>query len=115
MNDPHAATRVRAHDCATSAEGAANVGNRAWRQRDRLLAAFATSPIHGLTDEQAGHAAGLETSCYWKRCGELRAEGLIAATPETRKGRAGISRTISIITSAGRARLDLIRRMEQIK
>lgn len=112
MIDPHAATRVRTGDHATSAEGATDVSGRAWSQRDRLLAAFATSPIHGLTDEEAGVKAGLEHTCYWKRCGELRADGVIAATSETREGRAGVPRTISKITMAGRARLDLLRRME---
>lgn len=105
MNDPHAATRARSGDHATSIEGATAVSSRAWNQRDRLLDAFASSPIHGLTDEEAAIKAGLEHSCYWKRCGELRAEGLIAATVDTRRGRAGVSRTISKITMAGRARI----------
>lgn len=100
-------TRHRGSDHTTSVQGAEDVSKRAPTQRIRLLVEFEQAGIIGLTDEEAGELAGLAMSCYWKRCGELRRDGLIEFIPETeqgayRKGTAGVARRVSVITTAGR-------------
>lgn len=101
--------RTRTGDYSTSIAGAADVSKRAPIQADRLLHSFHLAGHVGLTDEQAATMADLEESCYWKRCGELRADGLIEFTGETRKGRAGVERNISTITIPGRVWIDALR------
>jgi hypothetical protein len=93
---------TRNDDYATSVEGAADVAKRSPNQRTRLLSAFFYADEKGLTDEEAAQACGLLASCYWKRCGELRADNFIAFTGETRVGQSGISRNISVITQHGK-------------
>jgi len=102
--------RTRNNDHATSIQGAVQVGGRAATQRIRLLHAYGDaeplgfpSAFDGLTDEEAAQACGLLNSCYWKRCGELRADGLIEFTGGTRPGAAGTARKVSRITERGRA------------
>lgn len=96
--------KTRTNDYATSVEGAVQVEGRAPNQRWRLLHEYFRDDEYngnGLTDEQAAEYAGLLASCYWKRCGELRADGLIEFTGDTRPGAAGTSRNISRITERG--------------
>lgn len=93
---------IRTGDYATSVEGAVNVAKRAPNQRTRLLWAYFYADEVGLTDEQAAIDCGLLDSCYWKRCGELRADGFIEFTGDTRVGAAGTSRNVSVITTRGR-------------
>lgn len=53
---------------------------KAYADTDRLAAAAddALPAEYGLTDSEARVAAGISArSCYWKRCSELRADGLI--------------------------------------
>ena len=51
-----------------------------------LLAAYKAAGVAGLIDEEAALASESDMrSCWWKRCGELRALGLIVETGETRK------------------------------
>lgn len=72
-------------------------------QKIRLLQAFNYAGARGFTDEQAAHYAGLLGTCYWRRCTDLRAEGLIAQ-PEgrpVRKGTSNVARIISEITQDG--------------
>lgn len=65
--------RHRNPDWTTSVKGAASVAYRAGSQKALLLQAYKDAYPHGLTDDEACVAAGLPlTSCYWKRCGELR-------------------------------------------
>jgi hypothetical protein len=99
MTDP---PRTRTGDYETSNEGAIKVATRAGAQKMELLKCFAINP-HGLTDEQAADSAKLIRTCYWKRCGELRAAGLIEFTGDTRVGIAGVRRRVSIITERGRS------------
>jgi hypothetical protein len=92
--------------------GAQDVAPRAKTQRDRILQSYADQHM-GLTDDQAADAAGLLGSCYWKRCGELRAAGYIApeyadGKPITRMGSAGSARIVCWITDEGTARLEEI-------
>jgi hypothetical protein len=79
-------------------------------QRGRLLLAFLAAGELGLTDEEARISAEIaEKSCWWKRCGELRAAGLIEVMRDgeefavTRVGSSGTSRIVSVITLEGRA------------
>lgn len=102
MTDPHETTRVRTGDHETAFEGAADVTARAPTQRKQLLGAFFVANAYGLTDEQAANWASLRNSCFWKRCGELRRDGLIEFNGEARPGGAGTNRKVSVITDKGR-------------
>jgi hypothetical protein len=89
--------RHRRDDHATSLEGARSVSYRAGSQKARLLEAYRMAFVNGwggLTDEQAAGIVGLERACYWKRCGELRADGRIVPTGEERRGEAGVMRIV---------------------
>lgn len=103
MPDPHERTRTRTGDYATSVEGAASVAARAPSQRMQLLSAFYYAGWGGLTDEQAAEFCNLLHSCYWKRCGELRSDGLIEFTDYVRVGYSGTARKVSVITKRGAA------------
>jgi hypothetical protein len=99
--------RTRRGDYATSKAGARAVSFRAGTQKALLLRAFADAGPSGLSDDEAAQNAGLSpTSCYWKRCGELRAVGLIQFTGEERQGSAGVDRMVSTITAAGETALE---------
>jgi len=92
--------RHRRDDHATSIEGANDIAYRAGSQKARLLDVFRDAR-RPLTDEEAAIRAGLEHTCYWKRCGELREDGHIKqvldpqGNPVTRTGAAGVSRIVS--------------------
>jgi hypothetical protein len=96
--------RTRNPDHSTSVEGAASVKYRAGSQKDRLLAVYRAQWPFGFTDEEAAEQAGLLNSCYWKRCNELRQDGMIipavvaTGEPYTRKGKAGVSRIVCTST-----------------
>ena len=92
--------RHRKDDWDTSVAGAAAVAYRAGTQKARLLAAYRNHP-RGLTDEEAAREVGLQLTCYWKRCGELRQDGMIEPTGETRPGEAHVARIVCAITEAG--------------
>lgn len=88
---------ARLNDPITSHMASYDVKHRAPTQRQRLLWAFEKHP-DGLTDEQAAIIAGLSMrSCWWKRCSELRAEGLIEDTGLMRVGSAGSMQMVSRI------------------
>lgn len=95
---------VRAADHATSRESARRVAGRTGSQRARLLAAYASAPAAGYTDEEAAQAAGLpERACWWKRCGELRDADLIGWTGATRDSpTSGGAQGVCAITELGR-------------
>lgn len=94
--------RARTGDYDTSIAGATDIAMRAYSQQFKLLREFCLAGIDGLTDEEAAYMATLpRTSCWWKRCGELRQMGLIEATPARRKGEAGVERIVSVVTGKG--------------
>lgn len=95
--------RVRNNDHATSMAGAEKVAKSAINQKDRLLTMYYAAGWVGLTDEEAATGTNLLASCYWKRCGELRADGLIETNGDVRKGTAGVIRNVSVITARGRS------------
>lgn len=105
MPDLHEDTRQRHPDHVTSVEGARDVTRRAPNQRLQLLQVWGRHRIDGLTDEEAATEAGLSRSCFWKRCGELRAEGHLVEHPDEakgyRKGAAGVRRKVWTITAHG--------------
>jgi hypothetical protein len=93
-------------DPITSALGAGDVKPRRGSQQALLLAEYAHRD--GLTDEEAGLFSGLLSRpkcCYWKRCSELRAKGLIVPTGETRLSSAGSAMQVCAITTAGKEAL----------
>jgi hypothetical protein len=91
----------RSADPITSVLGGGNVKPRRTSQAMLLLAEY----LHGgLTDEEAGTASGLALKpkcCYWKRCSELRAMGLIIPTGQTRLSTAGSAMQVCEITEEG--------------
>jgi hypothetical protein len=96
----------RKEDPITSALGAGDVKPRRGSQQALLLAEYAHRD--GLTDEEAGLFSGLLSRpkcCYWKRCSELRAKGLIVPTGETRLSSAGSAMQVCAITAAGKEAL----------
>jgi hypothetical protein len=86
-----ASGRTRTPDHETSEEGARSIAYRAGSQKARLLDAYTVGEC---TDEEAAGWAGLLGACYWKRCNELRQDGKIIPTGETRTGRAGVQRMV---------------------
>ena len=94
-------------DPITSTQGAADVKPRRRSQAMLLLAEYAHRD--GLTDEEAGLFSGLlhrPKCCYWKRCSELRAEGFIIDTGETRLSTAGSHMMVCEITFEGKMMLE---------
>lgn len=89
--------RHRNPDWVTSIAGAESVAYRAGSQKAKLLAAYERAYPDALTDDEACVAAGLPlTSCYWKRCGELREDHAIVvgpARPSTHSGETRIACT----------------------
>jgi hypothetical protein len=87
---------------------AQDVAPRRLSQRDRLLKTYEDAYL-GLTDDEAATKARLLGSCYWKRCGELRALGYISTDqedePTTRRGMAGSKRIVCWITDEGEQHL----------
>jgi hypothetical protein len=91
----------RSADPITSVLGAGEVKPRRRSQAMLLLAEYLQG---GMTDEEAGMASGLALKpkcCYWKRCSELRAMGLIIPTGETRLSTAGSAMQVCEITEEG--------------
>lgn len=92
----------RRSDPGTSREGAADVAVRAGSQRGKLLRVYATTPLGGLTSDEARDAAGLSMrSCYWKRVSELAQFGYIEAFG-SHAGEAGSNKTVYRVTDKGR-------------
>lgn len=92
----------RSADPITSRQGARDVLPRRDSQQGQLLAVYRNQP--GLTDEEAGQLSGLAQKpkcCYWKRCSELRAKGLIEDTGDTRFSSAGSAMRVCRITQRG--------------
>ena len=94
----------RSTDPETSRAGAKDVKPRQGSQQALLLAVYADHKLTGLTDEEAGDLSGLSQKpkcCYWKRCSELRAKGLIEETGETRLSSAGSEMRVCRVTADG--------------
>ena len=100
---------VRNTDPTTSHMAAASVETSRVSNRDRMLKAY-DDTFHGLTAEEAGQAAGLLHTGYWKRVSELIQLGFIAQSEfeEMRPGRSGRYQRVMHITEAGQHRLDEI-------
>ena len=82
--------RHRHPDWVSSIKGAQSVAYRAGSQKARLLEAYKAAYPAGLTDDEACVAASLPlTSCYWKRCGELREDSAIVVGPARQSRHSG--------------------------
>jgi len=92
----------RSADPVTSRQGARDVLPRRDSQQGQLLAVYRNQA--GLTDEEAGIKSGLAQKpkcCYWKRCSELRAKGLIEDTGDTRLSSAGSAMRVCRLSAKG--------------
>ena len=92
---------VRASDPTTSKQAADSVRLRAGSQRAKLLAAYLAHP-EGLTDEEAGHHAGLSDAGYWKRCSELRQSCFIQPLGFSRLSTFGERQQVCGLTESGK-------------
>ena len=93
----------------TSKAGAEDVKTRVGPQSLKILRKYKEAGTLGLTAYEAGNAAGLLHSCYWKRVSELRQQYMIKTmyaadgkpvtrvNPKTRS-----SQEVKVITTAGR-------------
>ena len=99
-----ATVMARAGGADTSIRAAKVAAPRTGSQKARLLAAYTAAGTRGLTDEEAAKATGLydiEGCCWWKRCGDLRADGFIITTGAERPGVTGHMREVCAVTVAG--------------
>lgn len=101
----------RVTDPETSRKAGQQAQIRAGSQRHQLLAVYADHG--GLIDEEAGEISGLRRPgvCYWKRCSELRQQGYIEPTGETRVSNVGEWQQVCRITDLGKVALDGIRQV----
>jgi hypothetical protein len=100
---PDTGAMVRRSDPPTSRKAAPAAAERAPSHKIVLLRCYRSVGSGGLTDEEAGERSGLAAMrrcCYWKRCSELRADGLISAAGE-RLSSAGAAQMVCEITEAG--------------
>lgn len=100
--DPH--RLARADDPPTSTAGAQSVRYRAGSQKAKLLAEFAAA-AGPITDAEAAAACGLAAKpgcCWWHRCSDLRADGLIVQTGTGISPITGESAMLSTVTEHGR-------------
>jgi hypothetical protein len=102
--------RTSGNTYLTGTAAVRELARHAPNQRVKLLIQYAAdkgSNGEGLIDEEAGAAAALLHTCYWRRCTDLRDEGLIErpADARMRKGSAGTDRMVCEITDAGWAYL----------
>ena len=76
-------------------------------QQRKLLVAYAIAGSEGLTNFEAGEAARLLHTCYWKRCSELRRKGYIASMDIERINPAsGAKQMVNVITDDGKKALE---------
>ena len=110
LDDYDPRTHARSSDPSTSKAGARSVKLRAGTQKHRLLKAY-TMATHGLTDQDAAYMADLLSVGYWKRCSDLRNDGLIEPMRHadgslvTRPSRDGEAVMVCCITDLGMATL----------
>lgn len=83
---------ARTTDPWTSKAAAHSIQNSAHTQREIIMDAYRAHP-DGLTDEEAASHAGVG-GCWWKRCSELRALGMIVDTGQVRIGISGRARIV---------------------
>lgn len=102
----NAAMLARNTDPTTSHMAGASVEASRVTNRDRMLMTYEGN-AHGLTADEAGAAADLLHTCYWKRVSELAALGYIEPSEHDamRPGRSGRYQRVLFLTDAGRQRL----------
>lgn len=98
---------ARSSDPHTS-HAAAKMPFRRLSQRHILLVIYERHAADGLTDEEAAIEAGIWRGCPWKRCSELREQGMIFPLGITRTSTMGAEQQVCRITTLGRATLDLL-------
>lgn len=91
--------QARDKDPDTSKQAATAMVLRAGTQATRLAIAYRDGGP--MTDDEAGHAAGLSHTGYWKRCSDLRRGNIIEPTGETRPGRSGELQRVCRLTAFG--------------
>lgn len=95
-----AASRARRNDRPTSRAAARTI--EAGGILEQFANAYRAAGVRGLTDLEAARAVDADPeSCWWKRCSELRAAGLIVDTGETREGTRGRARMVCRWAGAG--------------
>ena len=96
------AGRNRKSDPKTSQLAGQNTANRMrWNSSRHLLLQEFYCDFDGLTYEEAGLAIGLNNVQATRRCSELKRDGLIIETDQTRKTSSGSRASVYVITHAG--------------
>jgi len=96
------AGRHRSSDPVTSQLAGLDVANRMrWNSSRHLLLQEFYCDFDGLTYEEAGFAIGLNNVQATRRCSELKRDGLILETDQTRKTSSGSKASVYVITYAG--------------
>ena len=96
------AGRNRKSDPKTSQLAGQNTANRMrWNSSRHLLLQEFYCDFDGLTYEEAGFAIGLNNVQATRRCSELKRDGLIVETDQTRKTSSGSKASVYVITYAG--------------
>lgn len=96
---------VRADDPPCSKLGALKVFGRTGNQRAKLFEAFVRADPLPLTDYDAAWLADMlrGTTCYWKRCGELRERGVLRFNGRSQlTDGSDVPRGLSEVTPLGR-------------
>jgi len=103
---------ARAGDPETSKSAARSNALRAGGQQMVLLKAYYGAGVRGLTSEEAGEASGILVSkpraCYWKRVSEMRQNGLLEVTDQTRPSSVGEAQRVLRITALGRRVIEMM-------
>ena len=97
--------RTRHPDYETSEKGADSVKYRAGSQKARLVGTYLIAGAQGLTDDEAAiFTENIDIrSCWWKRCSELRTDGVTEFNGEKRRGPLfNEERMVSVLTDKGR-------------
>lgn len=92
---------ARRTDPATSHQGARDVAPRAGSQKALLLQTYRYAGTRGLTDEEACTTTRGVGTGGWKRCSDLRRDGLIEPTGEERVGSSGSMQMVCRVVTDG--------------
>jgi hypothetical protein len=106
IQDTRPKVMSRRSDPSTSKRAAQKAKYRTGTHKDLLLRAYGRNPA-GLTDEEAGDEAGMPYhAAAWKRCADLRNDGMIAPLDGVeRPGRSGSAMRVCALTDLGFATL----------
>lgn len=96
MNDKFEGTRHQP-GIETTVLADKSMSEKAPTIRERIYAEYVRAGDRGLTDDEAALASGMLDTCYWKRCNELRQDGLIVDSGHKRMGFKNRMRIVCVV------------------